>query len=91
METRWPSSGRSLVDVIEARDPVDQGGEELVVSGTMFTARVRPVGEQGEVEVSFGVSQEVHLEPLELLIDVGQAGEKRRHDDHGSKLRRHAP
>ena len=86
-----PPSGRALVGVVEALDPVDQGGEELVVSGPVFTACVRPVGKQGKVEVSFGVRQVVHLEPLELLFDVGPAGEKRGHDDHGSKLRRHAP
>ena len=89
-EEPLPPSGRALVLLIEARDAVDQGGEELIVSGHVLMAGVRPVGKEGKVEMPFGVRQVVHLEPLDLLFDVGPAGEKRGHDDHGSKLRRHS-
>jgi hypothetical protein len=51
---------------------------------------VGPVGEEGEVEMAFGVGQVVHLEAFELLLEVGPIREQRRHGDHGSKLRGHA-
>ena len=84
-----PASGRTLVACVETLDALGQRGNELVVAGHALAGRVRPVGQQGKVEMTFGIGQVVHLESFELLLEVGEAREQRGHGDHGSKLRRH--
>jgi hypothetical protein len=85
-----PASGRSLVSLVEARDAVGQRGEQIFVAGHALAGRVPPVAQQGKVEMAFGICQVVHLEPLDLLIDVVGAREQHRHHNQSSKLRRHA-
>jgi hypothetical protein len=89
-EKPFPASGRTLVPCIETLDAVGERGDEFLVAGHALARRVRPVGQQGKVEMAFWIGQVVHLESFELLLDVGVAREQRRHGDHGSKLRRHA-
>ncbi len=85
-----PTSGRTFVALVEARDAVGQCGEESIVDGPALAERVRPVGKEGEVEMAFGIGQIVHLEPLELLLDISPVRDQRGDDDHGSKLWGHA-
>ena len=85
-----PASGRTSVALVEARDAVGQCGGEGVLDGHVLAERVRPVGQEGEMEMAFGISQVVHLEPLELLLDISPVRDQRGDDDHGSKLWWHA-
>ena len=86
----FPASGRALVPCIETVDAVGQRGNELLVAGHALAGRVRPVGQEGKVEMAFRIGKVVHLESFELLLDVGVVREQRRHGDQGSKLGRHA-
>ena len=85
-----PATGRTPVPQVEVRDAVGERGKEILVAGHPLIGRVRPVREEGKVEMAFGIRKIVHLEPLELPFDVGLAREQRGHDDQGPKLRGHA-
>src|SRR5213594_2689340 len=85
-----PAAGRDSIARIEALDAVGERGEEILVAGHPFVRRVRPVREEGKVEMTSGIRQIVHLEPLDLPLDVGQTREQRGYDDEGPKLRGHA-
>jgi hypothetical protein len=89
-EEACPAAGRSFVAHVETLDPLGQCGDQRLVAGHVFGGCVRPVGQEGEVEMALGVGQIVHFETLELLLEVGEAREQRGHGNQGSKLRRHA-
>ena len=89
-EETAPSSRWTLVFLVEASDAVGQRGEEILVTGHVLAGCVRPVAQEGKMEIAFGICQVVDFEPLDLLFDVVVAREQHRHDDQGSKLRRHA-
>src|SRR5439155_22051366 len=76
-----PAPGRAPVSHVEVRDAVGQRGEEVLVAGRRLLARIRPVREEGEVEMAFGTREMVHPEALELLLDAGLPCEQRGHDD----------
>jgi hypothetical protein len=82
--------GRGPVSRVELRDAVGQRGEKLLVARHPLGGGVRPVREQGEVEVAFGIGQIVHQDPLELTLDVLLTREHGRHGDHRPELRGNA-
>ena len=65
-------------------------GEDLFVAVEQRGVRVRPVGQQREVEVAFRAGQEVHLEALDLLAGLGVARQQRRDHDQRAQARRNA-
>ena len=75
---------------VQARDALARRRERLVITRHPLRGRVRPVGEDREADVAVGIRQVVHLEPLDLLIDLRAARQQGRHDDHGPQARRHA-
>ncbi len=89
-EEARPRSGRTFVVQVEPLDAVVERRSELVVAGHVLLVRVRPVGQQREVEMAFGIGEVVHLESFELLLEVGAIREQCGHRDQGAKLRRHA-
>ena len=42
------------------------------------------------MKIAVGIRQVMHLEPLDLLVDLGAAGQQGRHDDDRPQMRRHA-
>ncbi len=80
---------RHGVALVEARDPRPGHGQDVLVAGQGLRGRVRPVGEEGEADVAVRVREVVHLEPLDLLLELGGAGQQGGHDDQGAQGRRH--
>src|SRR6476659_844241 len=53
----------------------------------MLDARVRPVGEQCEMQSAVRIGEIVYLESVDQLVDLVLAREKGRHDDDRSEAR----
>ena len=85
-----PRSGGAFVARVQTVDAVCQRGDQIVVARHVLAQRVRPVAQQGEVKMAFGIGEVVHLEPIELLLDVGAARDQRWHHHERSELGRHA-
>ncbi len=85
-----PTVGGGGVSPVELGDPDDRGVPNGIVGGRLFRRRVREVRDEGEANVAVSVRQEVHLELLDLLGDVGHAREESRHGDEGSHALGHA-
>ena len=66
------------------------GRQQLLVAGDLLGRGVEPVGQQGEPEVAVAVGEVVDLQAADLRLDLGLAGQQRRHDDQGPQLGRHA-
>ena len=81
--------GRTVAS-IQTRHALTRRRQRVLVTRHGLGRRVRPIGEQGEAKIAIGVREVVHLEPLDLLGDVGTIGQEGRHDHHGPKVRRHA-
>ena len=81
--------GRPMT-AVQTVDRVARGGERLLVAGDAFLRRVGPVGQHGEAKIAVGVGEVVHLETLDLLVDLEPVAEQGRHDDHGPQRRGHA-
>ena len=82
--------GRAAVAPVEARDPVDGGREEPIILRHGLGGRVGPVGQEREVDVTVRIGEVVDLEPTDMLLDLGLAGEEGGHHDERSQARRDA-
>src|SRR5439155_12737880 len=65
---------------IQPRDTVSGGGQQGFVAVDMLAVRVRPVREQGEMNVSLKAGEMVYLQLVDLLFD---AFARRQQDRHG--------
>ena len=81
---------RRSVASIQARDSLGGGAEKLVVIRRILGGGVRPVREQREAEIAVRARQVMHLEALDLLLDLRWRRQERRHDDHRAQARRHS-
>ena len=70
--------------------PVDRRSQQFVVSRHGFLGRVCPVGEERETKIAIGIRQVVHFQLLDLLRNLGVAGQESRHDDQRPQIRRHS-
>ena len=73
--------------------PCDAGSgrrQQRLISCGLGGVSVRPVRQQGEVEVAFRAGQMMHLKMLDLLGDRGLAGQQHRHGDQRAQRRGHA-
>ena len=80
---------RRTVALVQSRDALARRGQENLIIRHGFLGCVRPVGEDAESEVTVGVRQVVHFQPLHLLVDFGAGGEQGGHDHHGAEGPRH--
>ena len=81
---------RGAVAPVQPRDAVPRRRQRLVIARQGGRRRIEPVGENREPKIAVRIRQIVHLEPLDLLLDVPDVGQQHRHDDHGSQIGRHA-
>ncbi len=81
---------RGAVARVETRDAVDGGGEEPIVLRPRLGGRVSPVRQEGEMEVSVRVGQEVDLQTADLFVDVRLAREQDGHHHQRPQALRHA-
>ena len=81
---------RPAVTQVQARDSLAGRGQDLLVARHALRGRVRPVGKEREADIAVRVREVVHFQSLDLLLDLRGTSQQGRHDDHGSKRRRHA-
>ncbi len=89
-EKARPRRGRGPVAGVEPRDAVAGGRQEPIVLRHRLGGRVDPIREEGEVEVTGRVGEEVDLEPSDLLLDLGFARQQRRYHHEGPQARGNA-
>src|SRR4030095_6371286 len=65
--------GPRAIAPVQARDALGRGGEELLILRPGLGGRVDPVGEKRKVEVAVWIGEEMDLEPIDLLLDLGLA------------------
>ena len=89
-EEALAGAGRAAVALVEARDAVDGGREKPIILRHGLAGRVGPVGQEREVDVTVRIGEVVDLEPTDMLLDLGLAGEEGGHHDERSQARRDA-
>ena len=78
-EEARPAVGRRAVARVQARDAGGRRREKLARPPACVSAGgVDPVREQREAQLAVRVGEIVHLELLDLLLDLGLAGQQRR-------------
>ena len=75
---------------VQSRDALDRRSQQFVVSRHGFLRRVCPVGEERETKIAIWIREIVHFQPLDLLRNLGVAGQESRDDDQGPQIRRHS-
>jgi hypothetical protein len=80
--------GRATVTTVEARDPVDGGGEEPSILRHGLGRGVGPVGQEREVDVTVRIGEVVDLETPDMLLDLRLAGEESGHHNERAQARR---
>ena len=75
---------------VQPRDALNRRSQQFVVSRHGFLRRVCPVGKERETKIAIRIRQIVHFQPLDLLRNLGVAGQESRHDDQGPQIRRHS-
>ena len=78
---------RGSITLVQLRDAGPGGGQQLIVPVYVLAWRVAPIGQQGEMKFALGARQIVDLEPADLLLDVLERGQQRRHGDEGAQVR----
>ena len=74
------------VTLVQLRDAFFRGGQQLFVAVYVLAWRVAPIGQQGEMKFALGTRQIVDLEPADLLLDVLERGQQRRHGDERAQV-----
>ena len=91
MEQQKSRAGRPrLVTLIQTRHSRLRSRQQIVVAGRRFVYRIDPIRQQREVQLAVRTRQIVHLEALDLLVDLGVRGQQRRHDDQRAQVRRYS-
>ena len=75
------------VTLVQPRDAFFRGGQQLFVAVHVLAWRIAPIGQQREMKVALSARQVVDLEPADLLLDVFERGQQRRHGDEGAQVR----
>ena len=82
-------AGRVRIAGVETGDAGGGHRHEVVVSRQPLDIRVRPVGQEGEMDRAGGIGKVVDLESLDLLLDRLASRQQRRDGDQGAQMRRH--
>ena len=68
-EEAFPAVRGRTVVLVQPRDAVDCDRQQIVVTRQSFAGCIPPIGEQRETQISVGIRQVVHFQPLDLLFD----------------------
>ena len=80
-----PAAG---VFAIQRFDPGLCALQQSLVFRQIFLRRIRPVGQEGEVQMRIAICQMMNLQRLEQVIDVFRASQDGGNDDHAATVRR---
>ena len=83
-------AGTLSITAIQAGDTRGGSVEERVISCNGLGRGVRPVREQGEMQLVLRTCKVVDLKTLDLLFESGLGREKDRNGDHRAQVRRYA-
>ncbi len=89
VETR-AAAGCGAMRGVQPRDTRADRKEDGPILRHRLSRSVDPVGDHREPHISIRVREVVYFETLELLFDVAETGQERRHCDDRAKLLRHA-
>ena len=82
------AAGPGAVAKIELRDGLASDGQQLRVARAGLLVGIEPVGQQGEQQVAAGAAQMMHFEALDLLQQIGLAGQKGGYRDQRTQVGR---
>ena len=80
------AAGRRTVTPIQPRDADDGDVEQRIVLRHALRRRVRPVGEQREVQLLIGRGEIVDLEPVQVFLDARARVQQHRHGDQCAQV-----
>src|SRR5512144_2271318 len=82
--------GGGAMALVQPCDALNRCRQQFVVSRHGFFRRVGPVGKERATKIAIRICKIVHFQPLDLLRNLGVAGQESRYDDQGPKIRWHS-